>query len=114
MATKARRRPPSSANGQPHLRARGAGREGATHGALGGTGGSENWVVVGVGGGGLADGFAVGGGLADGFAVGGAQAAPGGGSTLSATVSPLVAISSTTSTFVTTWALALAAASVVG
>ena len=70
---------------------------------LGGTGGSEIWVVVGVDGG----------GLADGFAVGGAQAAPGGGSTLSATVSPLVAISSTTSTFVTTWALALAAAAIV-
>jgi len=44
---------------------------------------------------------------------GGAQVPPGGGSTLFVTVSPLVAISSTTSTFVTTWALALAAAAIV-
>jgi hypothetical protein len=44
---------------------------------------------------------------------GGAQALSGGGSTLSVTVSPLVAISSTTSTFVTTWALALAAGAIV-
>ncbi|HEX6786708.1 MAG TPA: hypothetical protein VF076_05895, partial [Acidimicrobiales bacterium] len=40
-------------------------------------------------------------------AAGGAQVPSGGGSTLFVTVSPLVAISSTTSTFVTTWALAL-------
>jgi UDP-N-acetylmuramyl pentapeptide phosphotransferase/UDP-N-acetylglucosamine-1-phosphate transferase len=46
-------------------------------------------------------------------AAGGAQVPSGGGSTLFVTVSPLVAISSTTSTFVTTWALALAAAAVV-
>ena len=39
--------------------------------------------------------------------------APGGGSTLSPIVSALVAISSTTTTFVTTWALAIAAASIV-
>ena len=44
---------------------------------------------------------------------GGAQAPLGAGSTLSPIVSALVAISSTTTTFVTTWALAIAAASIV-
>ena len=129
MATKASSRPPSRANGQPHRRARGAGRDGGTQGSRGGTAGSEG--ADGGGGEGVRTGEAddvavvvssatdapvvVGAGVAtDGVgAAGGAQVPSGGGSTLFVTVSPLVAISSTTSTFVTTWALALAAAAIV-
>jgi hypothetical protein len=44
---------------------------------------------------------------------GAAQGAPGAGGNVSATVSSLLAISSTTSTFITTWALALAAGAIV-